>query len=63
MNADVQPNVCVRVFDCHGCGGVDVDDLVGGGLVGVACCYAEDVIVRHVEALAMLSLCAVVVWF
>lgn len=59
LDADVELDVCVGVLDGHGCGSVDVDDLMGGGLVGVACCYAEDVVVRHVEALAMLNLCVV----
>ena len=56
LDADVEFDIGVRVFDCHGCWGVDVDDLVGGGLVGVACCYAKDVVMRHSEVMAMLSL-------
>lgn len=56
MDAHVELDVRVGVVDCHRCWGVDVDDLVGGGLVGVACCYAEHVVVRHFEAMQILML-------
>ena len=41
LDADVELDVCVGVLNGHGCSSVDVDDLVGRGLVGMACCYAD----------------------
>ncbi len=49
MNADVQVNVGVVVFDAEGRGGVDIDDFMSFRVISRASCHTKDIVMSHVE--------------
>lgn len=58
MDTDVQGDVGMGALNFHRSWGVDIDDLVAGWIVGVACGHAEDIVMRHFEQMARYQLLA-----